>query len=632
MADNGRSATDIITYIGVPLAVLGVLPIMYNTVLTLLNASRIKSMLRHSRLTALTRSDVVNRIIEIELPRYAVTPWDRFQNRLEYWTLSRNPSSIPGGSWTTFNWRTNAIGFKTQRVEYADQLRQPQVDVAFDELVAYMLDLGAVPDAHGWRLLRSSGLWTPVGCSLMKSPDGQHSALMLAPLDDADGNLSLSVTWEPEWTSRSFSDLPPYWVSMPAPPPEYKEVEKTAEPSTPTTQQQEEPATATPSLSRPATAGTKDAGHVTDGLVATAEPGASIRKSSFDSVAHQCAVNAQMPITCQISVDGIVAALTEEKRRVGQAGGGGIGRNNTAGSGNFPLSSSVSLDSLYIEHIRVRTGSGQTDGVWFASAATAYGTTSQTILWNYRIPEDILTFARRETVPCGVLVLLGAADESETPEWATHHAHDHQQTMELHMQRLNEQRAAEQAEMRLTPQDREAAVRARMQREGMQRISDMRARLRQDQDRREKREMEALHSPRWDTLRVAEHSLRWLHKNKPQLLGGSGGAATGTRSGGLSTATTSVAVKDVVGFVLHRMVRDGQFAGQLCRMLDRWKTWADLGGMRKTDLQALQVDMELFAYATLLMALIKDTSTALEGTLSVDLQDCLRMWRKVRLG
>ncbi len=155
MSDSGTSATDIITYIGVPLAVLGVLPILYNTVVTLVNVSRIKRMLRHSRLTALTRSDVVNRVIEIELPRYAVTPWDRFQHRREYWSLARHPSAIPGGSWTTFNWRTNAIGIKTQRVEYADQLRQPQVEVAFTELVCYLLDLGAVPDPHGWKLLRS---------------------------------------------------------------------------------------------------------------------------------------------------------------------------------------------------------------------------------------------------------------------------------------------------------------------------------------------------------------------------------------------------------------------------------------------------------------------------------------------
>jgi hypothetical protein len=161
----------------------------------------------------------VNRVIEVELPRYAATPWDRFNDKQRYWTLSRHPSMIPGGTWTTFHWRTNAIGIKTQRVEYADQLRQPQAEIAFDELVSYLLDLGAVPDPHGWKLLRSTGLWTPVGCALMKSPNGRETALTVAPLDDADGNLSLAVSWSSTWTTRDSSSLPPYWVRLPPPEP-----------------------------------------------------------------------------------------------------------------------------------------------------------------------------------------------------------------------------------------------------------------------------------------------------------------------------------------------------------------------------------------------------------------------------
>ncbi|CAK7200776.1 hypothetical protein SEUCBS139899_003475 [Sporothrix eucalyptigena] len=614
MADNGRSATDIITYIGVPLAVLGVLPIMYNTFLTLVNASKIKRMLRHSRLTALTRSDVVNRIIEIELPRYAVTPWDRFQHRQEYWQLSRNPSSIPGGSWTTFNWKTNAIGFKTQRVEYADQLRQPQVDINFDELISYLLDLGAVPDPHGWRLLRSTGLWTPVGCALMKSPDGHHNALTLAPLDDSDGNLSLCVTWKPEWTTRSFSDLPPYWVSLPAPPPEKEQPEKE---KTEDKAVDEAGVASSSTSSRPVTANGKDT--------------QVSQRNSLDSATREGQSHATTPITCQISVEGIITALTEEKRRAG-----GIARNNTMGGAStiggstgqptgtsFPLTSTINLDSLYIEHIRVRTGTS--DGVWFASAATAYGTSSQTILWNYRIPDDILAFARRETVPCGVLVLLGAADESETPEWATQHRFDHSHSHNLFVQRMNEQRAAQQAEARLPQHQREAAARERQMRESMQRLDDMRQSQQRDQERREQREMEALHSAKWDTRLVAEHAMRWLLKQKK-------GNNSEDGDGDASQKQAATDLKEVAGHVLHRMVRDGEFSSNLCRMLDRWKSWADLGGMKKADLQALRGDMETFVYATLLMALIKDSTTALDGTLSVDLQECMRMWRKVRLG
>ncbi|KAH7149196.1 hypothetical protein B0J13DRAFT_550880 [Dactylonectria estremocensis] len=571
MADNGRSATDIITYIGVPLAVLGVLPILYNTFATLVSLSRIKRMLRRSRLTALTRSDVVNRVIEIELPRYAVMPLDRFQNRSEYWTLSRHPSSIPGGSWTTFNWRTNAIGLKTQRVEYADQVRQPQVEITFDELVSYLLDLGAVPDPHGWKLLRSTGLWTPVGCSLMMSPDGREKALSLAPSDDSDGNLSLAVAWSSSWITRDYSQLPPYWVRLPSPPLS----PKASEPGESSAQAEDDVD------HQPSTAISEE------GLVSGEGFRKTKRSIELDSIEVESTVNSERPITCQISMAGIVTALTQEEH----------------------LQSNVRLDSLYIEHIRVRAG--KTDGVWFASAATAYGTSDQTILWNYKISDEILFFSRKETVPCGVMVLLGMVDESETPEWATNHT-DYGASLDQFARRHQEQRAAMAAEARMAPAQREHAVQDRMRREMDQRMQDMRDKSRQDQQRRDQRMMEALQSPKWDTKLVAEHSLRWLKQQ--------------------GSWSESLTLKQVVGFMLHRMVLEGEYASSICRMLDTWKAWADMGGMKRTDYQVILDDKVTFAHATLLIALIKDTSTALDGTLAMDLQECLRIWKKVRLG
>ena len=426
MADSnsGTTATDIITYIGVPLAVLGVLPILYNTIATLAALSKIKRMLRHSKLTALTRSDVVNRVIEVELPRYAVTPWDRFSQRSEYWQLSRQPSQIPGGSWTTFNWKTNTIGIKTQRVEYADQLRQPQVEVAFDELVSYLLDLGAVPDPHGWKLLRSTGLWTPAGCALMTARGGQK-ALSIAPLDDSDGHLSLAVNWMPSWTTRDFSSLPPYWVRLP-PPPKRPDGPGSAEASSaqdrPETAEDREPSK-------------KDAVSVHS-------------QGSRDSIQKQGEANAVKPITCEISVDGLVTAISQEADL---------------------LRSDSSLHSLFIGHLRARRD--KQDGVWFASACTAYGTTSQTMLWNYKIPDEIFIFARRDTVPCGILVLLGVVDDAATPEWATKHnaiEEQHEQFVRQHTER----QLAMRSEQQMAPADRQRAAAERMQRENMQRMQD----------------------------------------------------------------------------------------------------------------------------------------------------------------
>ncbi|KAK4191002.1 hypothetical protein QBC35DRAFT_529605 [Podospora australis] len=432
---NGHSPTDIITYIGVPLAVLGVLPILYNTAATLAALSRIKRMLKHSRLTALTRSDVVNRIIEVELPRYAVRPMDRFSDRAEYWTLSRHPSSIPGGSWTTFNWRTNVIGLNTQRVEYADQLRQPQVEVEFDQLVCYLLDLGAVPDKHGWRMLRSSGLWTPVGCTLMLSPDGREKALSIGPLEGSDGHLSLAVSWTGDWTTRDYSHLPPYWVRFPPPP--QMEGESSVAPENEEGKQSED-------IKSEAGEGTSEA-PLNDSVSSTHKP-------SLDSThppPPPRVPNSRLPITCQISGQGITTALCQEDH----------------------LQSSINLDGLPISHLRI--SSSRSDGAWFASAATAYGTTSQTILWNYKIPDDILSFSRKETVPCGILVLLNVVDDSETPEWATKHSDDHAANLDKFSRRHKEQMAAMQAEARLPPAQKAQAARERMMRENEVRMQDI---------------------------------------------------------------------------------------------------------------------------------------------------------------
>jgi hypothetical protein len=548
-------------------------------------------MLRRSRLTALTRSDVVNRVIEIELPRYAVMPLDRFQNRSEYWTLSRHPSSIPGGSWTTFNWKTNAIGMKTQRVEYADQVRQPQVEIAFDELVSYLLDLGAVPDPHGWKLLRSTGLWAPVGCSLMMSPDGREKALTLAPLDDSDGHLSLAVAWSSSWITRDHVQLPPYWVRLPSP------AGKSTEPRY----------TAISTLKKKDQTKSQISGE-DQGLVQNGG-GASEAAShdEADSIELEVHSNVEHDITCEISLSGLVTALIQ----------GGPNRNTTP-------------ENLYIEHLRIL--SRRSDGVWFASAATAYGTSSQTILWNYKIPDDVLSFSRKETVPCGILVLLGMVDESETPEWATKH-NDYGASLDQFAQRNREQRQAMEAEARMTPAQREQAVKDRMRKETDQRMRDsefpppvsahglhetnqsyhaVREKMRTDQQRRDQRAMEALQSPKWDSKLVADYSLKWLKAR--------------------NIWDESLSVKDVVGFMLHRMVRDGEFTSTLCKMLDTWKSWADMGGMRKVDYQTIQENQSTFAEATLLIALIEDTSDALEGTLAMDLQECLRIWHKVRLG
>ena len=435
-------------------------------------------------------------------------------------------------------------------------------------------------------------MWTPVGCALLKSPDGTQNALTVAPLDDSEGNLSLAVNWSGHWTTRSHASLPPYWVRIPAPIlPETKRVEE---------EDAEE---------------SEDGGESSSPFKATERPKSSkslksgpSRTATIDTVQEEIESNTRRAISCQVSVDGLITAIPQDETALRRP------------------------DCLYIEHIRVRPG--EMAGVWFASALTAaYGSSSQTILWNYKIPNDMLRFARKDSVPCGVLELLGVVDESMTPEWATKH-NDRDADFENFVRRGREQSLAMQAEARLPPNQKQEAAMIRMQKESQQRLDDstsiymphhlpfqvvanyylhsVRDKMRRENQRREERQMEALQSPKWNASRVAEHNLRWL-KSQGHI-------------------NDFLSVSEAVGVVLHRMVLEGQFANQICEILDLWRIWSDNAGMRKADFNALKDEQAIFAQASLLVAVIKESTAAMAGSLSVDLQECLGMWKKVRLG
>lgn len=423
-----NKAADIITYVGVPLAVLGLVPIIYNSLATLVTLYKIKRKLRLNNVAIkTTRSDIVNRVIEVEFPRYAVTPKNRLAPGSRQ--LSARRSKLDGGSWTVFEWEKQEVGIKIQRIQYPTQLRQPQVDVDFGELVSYLHSLGAIPDERGWKSLRSSGLWMPKGLSLMNSPDRSQKALVIASLDDSDGNLSLSATvdWSPDWVPESSSFQPPNIVRLPPP---------TAKGSVVTARKMIK---ASECSKRTADFNTsKD----------LREKRVNPPKESLDSPHGNADNFADGSVVCHLASYGLSDAHMQAPS---------------------PLIPAAFHDVLDIEHLRIRAGN--LDGAWFASAATAYRETTKTVLWSYTIPNDILSFARNATVPCGVLVLLSIADNSETPEWATRrNANDDEG--ELYFGRIAEKRLAAKAEEEMTPEQRCARAGERKRTEQQQRLQD----------------------------------------------------------------------------------------------------------------------------------------------------------------
>ncbi|KAG9243501.1 hypothetical protein BJ878DRAFT_543207 [Calycina marina] len=253
---------------------------------------------------------------------------------------SEHPKRTLGGSWTLFNWRSKVIGIKTQRIDFADQLRQPQAEIGLEELLSFLLNLGAVPDPVELRILRASGLWVPPGTPLLLSPDMHEKVLTTGPLEDSNGHLSLSVRWSSAWAVRDQYSLSHYWFSL--------EVHGA-------------PLRCPPSLEeKQAEDIIKDANDTNFLEEKKCTPAKCIPETKA----------APLTLCCQIGLNGLISATPDDYE-----------------AGMF--------DSLPTHHLEIVESITLTTGIWFVSATTAFGTSAQTILWSYKNPPDIFTFAKK---------------------------------------------------------------------------------------------------------------------------------------------------------------------------------------------------------------------------------------------
>jgi hypothetical protein len=112
------SVTDIVTYIGVPLAVLGVLPILYTSIRAFLMKLDIRGEFARNGLSnVIVRGSLVSLVVEIELPCYSIAPTSRSEEK--YWRLNAKPSCLKGGSWSMFHWEMMEIGHYVYKVQEA---------------------------------------------------------------------------------------------------------------------------------------------------------------------------------------------------------------------------------------------------------------------------------------------------------------------------------------------------------------------------------------------------------------------------------------------------------------------------------------------------------------------------------
>lgn len=566
----GVTASDIITYVGVPLAVIGVLPTMYTFLNALLTLRHIRRRLAENNVVAITRSGLLSGIIEVETPRKSITPLDRTEET--YFKLARRSSTLKGGSYTLFNWRELSIGTKTYRLAYHDELVQPQAEVDFEQLVAFLLDRGAVPSQPGFSDLRTSGLWTPTGTKLLLSPVSHDAVLSIAPSDDSDGILSLCLQWKSDWDKRTVYDLPPYWTRIHPPVELLKEDEKKQE---------------------------------AEGSKGKEDISVEVKEiSRASTVVEKVMENVEEESQMLIEVISPTTANEKSKTKRGSI---------RLRIGSFGVEEAYYEDSVMTQlrcrHLKLHRNEPNPIAVWFSSAATALRA-HEGGLWAFAIPEDVVHLARRDVIPCGTMVLMDFLTDNDVPAWRT--PRDDSMEQFEKMQKLMENSRAMAEEMRLPPEEQRKAREARMKKQMYDFQYENQKKRLEEEKRREEEAKEALISQKLHTGRVAEACRKWLEKENHV-------------GEGLSVAL--VAEK-----ALWDMIIDDEFANGIAEMLENWTGWADSGGMTKSQFEELKKHKARFAYAACLLAVIKDASNATTGDLVTDMRESLRMWKKVRLG
>jgi len=573
LLDMGASAADVITYVGVPLAVIGVLPTLYTFLNALVTLRHIKRRLAENNVAALTRSGLLSGIIEVEIPRKSITPLDRTDET--YFKLSRSSSTLKGGSYTLFHWRELSIGTKTYRLAYHEELAQPQAEIDFESLVAFLLDRGAVPSPSGFADLRSSGLWTPTGTKLLLSPMSHDAVLSVAPAEDSDGILSLSLYWQRGWDKRGIHDLPPYWTRIHPPVKVTKPDENKIEEVDSEAKGKDDVSIDVKEMSRASTVVEKKSDTTTDDIDMVIE---LVKRTSTEE-------------------DRVRPSQSSVRLRIGD---GGVGEAYYDDDPTEPVR---------CRHLQAHHNEPNSTSMWFCSAATALRA-HEGGLWAFAMPEDVIHLSRRDVIPCGAVVLLGFLADTDVPAWRT----EKDQAMENfeRQQKMIAQTRALAEEGRLPPEERRKAQEARMRKQMMDFHYECQKRRLEDEKRKEEEVKEALVSQKLTVGRVAEASRQWLEKEKHV-------------GEGLSVAL-------VCEKALWEMIFDEEFAKNITDMLDTWNSWAENGGMSKAQFEDLKSKKVIFAHAACLLGVIKDSGGAGAGDLVADMRECLRMWKKVRLG
>jgi hypothetical protein len=516
-------------------------------------------------------------IVEVELPRCTITPLDRHEDA-DYWKLNPNRSLLKGGSWTFMHWNRLVTGKKLYRIQYKDELRVPQAEIEFDDLIAFLLDRGAVPDENGWGLLRTSGLWTPTGTVLLRSPATAFgAALMVGVPSDSDGVLSLKMNWQSDWDQRGPDSLPPFWMRLRQP--------KVKAPL-------EEP--------KPA---------VIDSTEENAESPAGDDPKQEGSEATDETAAAEDDQPSESSEPKAIIDIIEAKRKALH------GADHESDSIRFLLERDT-VDRVYYELDGCLTGmtqelnrSGESAQQWFACVASSLNQDRKAGSWSFTFPPHIMQSVRRDAVPCGLMVLLDFLSDADVPPWSS--ARPQLSDPSRLTRRFMEAQRQRQIEATMPPAQAEATRRAREQAALWEQHEEHMRSVKLMREYEEGRVNEALISPRLSNQIVADACLAWLVKQEQ--------------------VPEYYSILDLAQAALYLMALDPVQAKVISEICEQWMVWSQIAGMSRVDLELAQRNKVSFCYASAVVYAVQTVAKS-EVRLSSDMQECLNVWKKVRLG
>ncbi|KAF3226847.1 hypothetical protein TWF106_011258 [Orbilia oligospora] len=577
-SDNGTSASDIITYIGVPLAVLGVMPVLYTFLVAIITQHHIRRELRRNYLKAVTRTSLMSGTVEVEHPRYSIQPLQR--DDIEYWKKSDERSGIRGGSWTIFHWHKIVTGRVHYHLRLRERMVQPQAEIDFEKLVTFLLDRGAVPDAEGVRMLKTMGLQTPRMTRLLTtSGPAKRSVLVVSNPEEAEGHLSLSLFWADELGSRNEGSLPPYWARLQG---SELLLEKAAEPVV-----EEEPA------------------EIPDTTGESSEKPGDIKTDPSDAEKE-----APPPPFPAINTPAHWGAEDSKSRLPVRLFLGSAGLEDAKIE---TLDGSDVYGSFRIEHLKFQySGATCNMNIWFAAGAVTTLGEYHKGLWKYSIPMDVMRFAQKDTMPHGTLVWLGLLEEEETPMMVARR--------EAKVKAVHEQRHKEfldgirqrELEKNMPEAMRQQAQRSRQMASAQAMLQKQRDEQRERQEEEFRKKELALTSHRVTQAIVSSACLEYLKKE--------------------GYVPTSVNVQQICEGILYKMLFEEEFASRMCKVLDGWMGWGEVGVMNDRHLDELKEDVAAFCFAGVMLGVIGERAKSAETWAGSDLAECQRVFRSVYLG